>query len=166
MFPISPSIEPNLIINAYCKMFRTNSNMMWFNITLLSSKNHVISGAIYNWYFSQWRKESCIVSVSCVKVRNYCKESYEVTSRCRDTDNTAVLCPVHVRNLTETFWDFKTVLNFFLPCSGVNKFNTRLRCYGNFFKINIIANIVYRCIKWSLEITDLTKGWRCWSHIK
>jgi hypothetical protein len=89
-----------------------------------------------------------------------------VTSSSCDTDNTAILCPVHVSNLSETFWDFKTVLNFFLPCSGVNKFNGRLWCYGNFFKIKVITNIVYRCIKWSLEITDLTKRLRCWSNIK
>lgn len=162
----SPSVKPNLIINTYRKMFRTDRNMMWFNITLLSRKNHVISSAIYNWYFSQWRKKSCIVSVSCIKVRYYRKETYEMTSSSSDTDNTAVFCPVHVSNLTETFWHFKTILNFFLPCSGDNEFNRWLWCNSNFFKIKVITNIVYRCIEWSLEITDLTEGWRWWSNIK
>ena len=162
----SPSIEPNLVINANRKMFRTNRNMMWFYITLLPCKNHVISGAIYNWYFSQRRKESCIVSVSCIKIGYYCQETYEVTSSSCHTDNTPIFCPVHISNLTVAFWYFKPILNFFLPGCGVNKFYWRLWCYGNFFKINIITNIVYWCIKWSLKITDLTKRWRCWSNIK
>ena len=147
-------------------MFRTNSNMVRFNITLLSCKNHVISRTIYYWYFSQWRKKSGIISVSCIKIRNYRKKSYKVTSRSCYTDNTAILSPMHVCNLTITFWNFKTILNFFLPSSSIYKFNRRLRCYSNFFKINIIGNIIYRCIKRSLEITDLSKCWRSWSNIK
>jgi len=147
-------------------MFRTNRNMMRFNITLLPCKNHVISSTIYNWHFSQWRKKCCVVFMSCIKVRHYCKESYKITSSSCYTNNATVLCPVHVSNLTITFWDFKTVLNFFLPSSCINKFNRRLRCYSNFFKINIVRNIVYRCIKWSLEIANLTKWWRCRPNIK